>query len=411
MAIEHPSLSSSLHALPRAAWVLFFGTFLNKFGSFVIPFLTLYITRRGYPLSVAGLALGAYGCGNLIASILGGYLADRVGRRQTIVFSMFSGAVAMLLLSQARTLPAIFALAALAGLTGEMYRPASSALLADLVPAGQRVVAYSALRTAFNAGWAFGPAIAGLLAAHGYFWLFVGDAITSACFGVLAFFALPKGFSAGAAQAGWGQLARALRKDRVLSRVLFAAFTIAIVFFQPCSTFGLHLTHLGFSTATYGMILSLNGAIVVFCELPLTTITRRFPAPRVIALGYLCVGFGFALLGLARSIPELIVYMGVFTLGEMLAMPITSAYIADLAPPTMRGRYMGAYTLTWTMALVVGPAFGMSLLAAGPSFLWIACCMLGVLAAAIVLSGTTCSKAEIQSSPAAQLGFQISKSK
>ena len=382
----HPSLNSSLRALPRAAWVLFFGTLLNKFGSFVIPFLTLYITRRGYPLSAAGLALGAYGVGNLVASILGGYLADRLGRRQTIVLSMFSGAVAMMLLSQARTLPAIVALAVLAGLTGEMYRPASSALLADLVPAGQRVTAYSALRTAFNAGWAFGPAIAGFLAERGYFWLFAGDAATSVLYGILAFFALPKGSRAGIAHVSWGELARTLRSDRVLPRILAAAFTIAIVFFQASSTFGLHVTHLGYSAATYGAILSLNGAIVVFFELPLTTLTRKFPAPRVIALGFLLAGFGFALLGLATSIPAMVACMVVFTLGEMLSMPMASAYVADLAPPSMRGRYMGVYGLTWTVALVVGPALGMSLLAAGPSFLWLACGALGILAAALALS-------------------------
>lgn len=385
MATEHPTLISSLRALPRTAWVLFFGTFLNKFGTFVIPFLTLYLTRRGYPLSAAGIALGAYGGGNLVASILGGYLADRVGRRQTIVFSMFSGAGAMMLLSQARTLPSIFALAALAGLTGEMYRPASSALLADLVPAGQRVTAYSALRASFNAGWAFGPAIAGFLAEHGYFWLFAGDAFTSVLYGVVALFALPKGSRAGAAQASWGELFGALRQDRVLPRILASTFTIAIVFFQASSTLGLHITHLGFSAATYGAILSLNGAIVVLFELPLTTVTRRFPAPRVIAFGFLLAGFGFALLGLARTIPAMAACMAVFTLGEMLSMPMASAYVADLAPPSMRGRYMGAYGLTWTLALVVGPAFGMSLMTAGPNVLWLACAGLGILAAVFAL--------------------------
>ena len=381
----HPSLNASLRDLPRAAWVLFIGTFLNKFGSFVIPFLTLYVTGRGYPLSAAGFALGAYGVGNLAASILGGYLADRFGRRQTIVLSMFSGAAAMLLLSQARSLEAIFVMAALAGLTGELYRPASSALLADLVPAGQRVTAYSALRTAFNAGWAFGPAIAGFLAGRGYFWLFSGDAATSVLYGVFAFFLLPKGSRSGVAQVSWGELARALRRDRVLPRILASAFTIAIVFFQASSTFGLHVTQLGFSSATYGAILSLNGALVVFFELPLTTVTRRFPAPRVIALGFLLAGFGFALLGLATSVSAMVACMMVFTLGEMLSMPTASAYVADLAPASMRGRYMGVYGLTWTVALVVGPALGMSLLAAGPSALWVACAALGVLAAAFAL--------------------------
>lgn len=143
---------SSLRALPRPAWVLFFGMFLNKFGAFVVPFLTLYLTSRGHTVGEAGLAVGAYGVGTFTASLLGGHLADKIGRRKTIVLSMFSGAAMMLLLSQARSFPVIVVLTALTGLTNELYRPASSALLTDLVPSGQRVTAFAALRMAFNAG-------------------------------------------------------------------------------------------------------------------------------------------------------------------------------------------------------------------------------------------------------------------
>src|SRR5207342_1141219 len=103
---------------------------------------------------------------------------------------MLSVSVVMLCLAQARSLPMIVVFATLAGLTGELYRPASSALLADLVPAGQRVTAFAAYRLAFNAGWAFGPATAGLLAKKSFLWLFVGDAITSLLYGFVAWFAL-----------------------------------------------------------------------------------------------------------------------------------------------------------------------------------------------------------------------------
>ena len=183
---REPTLLASLRALPRPAWILCFGTFLNKFGAFVVPFLTLYLTSRGCTVGQAGLAISAYGVGNMAASLLGGHLADKLGPRKTIVLSMFSGAVVMMLLSQARSLPAIIALTALTGLTNEFYRPASTALLADLVPPGQRVTAFAALRMSFNAGFAFGPATAGFLAAFGYFWLFAGDAATSVLFGLVA---------------------------------------------------------------------------------------------------------------------------------------------------------------------------------------------------------------------------------
>src|SRR5438552_3786356 len=247
---SHPTLLASLRALPRPAWILFLGTFLNKFGTFVVPFLALYLTRRGYSMTDAGLAVGAYGVGVFLASGLGGHLADAIGRRKTIVLSMFSGAVAMMLLSQARSLTGIVFLTALTGLAGELYRPASSALLADLVPLGQRVPAFAAYRMAFNAGWAFGPATAGFLAERGFFWLFVGDAATSALFGLVALLALPVGVRGRQKESGWSDAIQVLRRDRQFHQVLAASFTDALVFFQLSSTFGLHVTNLGFSAAT-----------------------------------------------------------------------------------------------------------------------------------------------------------------
>jgi MFS family permease len=379
-----PTLLSSLRELPRPAWILCFGTFLNKFGAFVVPFLTLYLTSRGCTVGQAGLAISAYGVGNMAASVLGGHLADKLGRRKTIVLSMCSGAVVMMLLSQARSLPVIIALTALAGLTNEFYRPASTALLADLVPPAQRITAFATLRMAFNAGFAFGPATAGFLATLGYFWLFAGDATTSLLFGVVAWSALPRGAHSRQNNASWSEALGVLRRDRNLHQLLLANFTIALLFFQIASTFGLLVIHLGLSAATYGAIVSLNGVLVVCFELPIITITRRFPARRVMAAGYLLCGLGYSLNAFAHTIPALVGCMVLFTLGEMVMMPMSSAYLANLAPAHMRGRYMGVSGLTWALALIIGPAAGMKLFTAEPAAYWLACAVLGVFAAMII---------------------------
>jgi MFS family permease len=384
MHTTHPTLRASLRSLPKAAWVLFFGTFLNKFGGFVVPFLTLYLTKRGYGVAEAGAAISAYGAGTLTASLLGGYLADTIGRRKTIVLSMFSGAAAMFLLSQVRSLPWIILITALAGLTGELYRPASSALLTDLVPAGQRVTAFSAYRMAFNAGWAFGPATAGFLAQRGYFWLFAGDAATSALFGLVAWFALPETKPSSGRNADWREAIVVIKADWRFHQILIAALLVGLVFLQMFSSFSLRVTDLGFSGATYGALLSLNGLLVVCCELPLTTITRRFPARRVMALGYLLIGGGFALNGIVHNVPGLAACVVSFTFGEMIAIPVAAAYVADLSPVHMRGRYMGVYGLMWSIAMVAGPAAGMKLFAAGNGALWISCGAITVLAAIVV---------------------------
>jgi MFS family permease len=383
--IIEPSLLSRLRALPRPAWILFLGTFLNKFGTFVLPFLTLYLTQRGFTLNDAGLAISAYGVGALMASALGGHLADAIGRRKTIALSMFSVAAAMLLLSQSKSLPAIIAATWLAALTGELYRPASSALLADLVPPDLRVTAYAAYRMAFNAGFAFGPATAGFLAARGYFWLFAGDAATSVLFGLIALAALPRGLPRRREEGGWSDDVKALARDGKFLRVLCAAFFIALVFLQMSSTYSLHVTGLGFPAATYGLMLSLNGVLVVFCELPLTSLTRRFPSRVVMAAGYLLVGAGFSLNAFAHSVAALVACVVIFTCGEMVAMPVSSAYIADLAPAHLRGRYMGAYALTWSAALVIAPQMGLRIFDVSATALWLTCGALAVLAAAIIV--------------------------
>jgi len=392
-----PTLLGSLRALPRAAWVLFAGTFINRFGGFVVPFLTLYLTGQGYSVIAAGLAVSAYGVGNLLASLVGGHLADRLGRRETIVISMFCAAAAMLLLSQAHALSLIVALTFVTGLVSEAYRPAASALLTDLVPAGQRLTAFAALRVTFNAGFAFGPATAGLLAAYGYVWLFVGDALTSALFGLIALLALPRVIERSVnGHAKWREVLIVLRGDKRFQQLLLANFAVSLVFMQMASTFGLFVTGLGFSASTYGLIISLNGALIVLFELPLTTFTRRFPARKVMALGYALIGGGFALNYFAHSVPALVACMAVITLGEMLSLPMASAYIADLAPPHMRGRYMGVNGMTWALALIVGPAGGMKLFAFNPAAFWIGCGTLGILAAVVIAIPTDARSPESQ---------------
>jgi MFS family permease len=379
------NLIQNLRALPRPVWILFAGTFINRFGSFVIPFLAIYVRQRGFTEAEAGIALAAYGAGHLVASPFGGYLADRIGRRKTISISMFSSAVTMLLLSQANSLPEIAVLTAFTGLATELYRPASSALLTDLVPENARVTAFAAYRLALNAGFAFGPATAGFLIKHSFLWLFVGDAITSIGFGIVAWLALPHGVRASSQTAKWSEALKRMRGDRRLHKLALGQFAVALVFFQMVSTFGIHVTSLGFAPSTYGALISMNGVLIVGFELWITSFTRRFPASHVIALGYVLTGVGFALNGFAHALPMLVLVMIILTLGEMISMPVAAAYFAEGIPPEMRGRYMGVSALSWALGLTIGPSLGLKLHAENPNWLWGGAAAIGLLAAALVL--------------------------
>jgi MFS family permease len=378
-------LRSELRALPREAWILFFGTFLNRFGSFVHPFLVLYLGSKGYGAAAGGLALAAYGVGHGISSLIGGWLADRIGRRNSIAISMFSSAVAMLALSQAEAYWTIVGLATLAGIAAELYRPAASALLGDLTPVGNRVIAFATYRLAVNAGFAFGPATAGFLAAYSFTWLFVGDAITSVFFGVVALVALPHGLRSAEGSSGWMPALRHAAADRRFVGFLAASMISAIAFFQFESTFALHVIDAGFSAATYGALVSLNGFLIIFLELPIASMTRRTSRPRaVMALGYALVGVGFAVNIFAFSIPLMVLSVVIWTLGEMTNAPLGGAYVSDLAPPDLRGRYMGLWAITWSIGLTLGPAIGTVIYASSPTAVWILALACGLTAAAIM---------------------------
>lgn len=371
-----------LRALPRPTWIIFGGVFVNRFGSFVLPMLTLYLTKAGFSPFQAGLAVGAYGGGHLVASMLGGHLADRIGRRNTIAVSMFGSAIAMLALSQARAYVPIVIITFLAGCAAEMYRPASVALVTDLVPAENRVVAFGVYRFAVNLGFAAGPATAGFLADRSFLLAFLGDAVTSVAYGIIALALLPRGVTSAAKDESAGGAMKIIVRDRPFLLFLFATVCITLVEFQFVSTLALHITGHGYSAAVYGALISMNGALIVLFELAIINVVQRWHLLRAVATGYLLAGIGFALTGVAHTIPALAATVAIWTCGEMIGMPPASAFVAKLAPERFRGRYMGALSVAWSIGMLAGPPIGTLVFERNPAALWTACLLLGVISSA-----------------------------
>jgi MFS family permease len=401
MSQPRTTLREGIRSLPRPVWILCAGTFINRFGSFVAVFLVLYLRDRGYSIPESGLVVSFYGIGNVVAAAVGGWVADRFGRRNALALSMFGSAATLLLLSQAASLPLIIVLTTLAGLTGEMYRPAAAALITDLTPAGERIPAFALNRLAINAGFAAGPAVAGLLAEHSFFLLFLGDALTSVAFGVICLVALPEGVRVRRKDERRGEAIRTMVHDRLFLFFLISSVLGAFVYFQSQTTFPLHVKASGLSDADYGLLISLNGLAIVLLELPLVAITRRFPYRPVLALGSALVGLGFALNAVANDMPELAFAVLVWTLGEIVYAPVASAYVADIAPEHLRGRYQGAWGLTWGLAFVLAPALGAAIFAWSPDGLWLTCGLLGLLAALLLLEPRSQPDRRASAQPAA----------
>ncbi|MDP9194391.1 MAG: MFS transporter [Acidobacteriota bacterium] len=380
-----PTLLQNLRALPRPVWILFAGTFINRFGTFVMPFLAMYMTDEGFTATQAGLAVSSYGAGHIMASMIGGHLADRIGRRHTIALSMFSSAVAMMALSQARTFPQLVACAFVVGLVSEIYRPAATALIGDLVKPEQRIAAFGMYRFAINLGFAFGPATAGFLADRSFFFLFAGDAVTSFLYGIVAMIALPHGLRSAGKDEKPAEGLRVALRDRTFMFFLAATLCMTWIEFQLHSTFPIHIANLGYSKKTYGMLLSINGVMIVMFELLITAWTQRYRPQPLIALGYALTGIGFAMTGIAGNLPFLAFTVVIWTIGEMTYAPVTGAFVTGLAPARYRGRYMGLWGATWSAGMLLGPLIGTQIYAKSPTALWITCFVVGIVGAGLAM--------------------------
>jgi MFS family permease len=399
---EEYTLRRNIREMPGTAWFLTAGVFINRFGSFVVLFLALYLTRQlGFSAAQAGTAVAAYGVGEVLAGGLGGDLADRLGRRITIIGSMLLSSASLIALSQMEHYGAIVGTAFVVGLSSEMYRPASSALIADVVPEGQRVTTFAVLRLASNLGFACGSAAAAFLASHSFQLIFAADAASSALFALIAVLTLPTDRRQKEQGHGRRPGYRTMLKDRSFILVVLPAVLISFVYYQQLLGLPLRVREVGLSAADFGLLLTFNGALVVLLELPISSFTMRRDPRWMLAIGFLLVGIGFALTGSASTMPALLATVAIWSTGEMIGAPVSYAYVADLAPPELRGRYQGVFGLAWGSGAVSGPAIAGALLPEAATVFWPLLGVLGLASAAMVLGAKPSKRA-----PPSDAGFE-----
>lgn len=358
--------------LPRAVWIQAIAALVNRSGTMVLPFLSLYLTRQlGFEPARAGQILAFYGVGSVVASYAGGALSDRRGPVRVQIWSLVGAGFGFLFLAQARSPLAVVVAVFFASLLADSFRPAVMTGIATASGEETRTRSFALLRLAVNLGMAIGPAVGGYLAAHNYSWLFVGDALTGWAAAVVLWRSL-------------GRLER--REDLAKSRrggrspwrdgpflaFLGLMFVLACAFFQVFSTLPLYLRdHYGLVEQNIGTLLALNAVIIVVFEMVLLRTLERFTPLRVAAFGVLLIGLGLALMPLGSGTLFAAGTVVVWTVGEMLALPLTNAAVAHRADAASRGRYMGAYAVSFSFAFVVAPAVGTAVYQlAGPVVLW-----------------------------------------
>src|SRR5271156_3720073 len=418
-----------LKNLPREMWILSAATLVNRSGTMVLAFLVLYVTHTsGVTPARAAIALMVYGVVALLAMPLTGISSDRMGPLPIMKASLFLTGFLLLLFPLAKSYSAILLMTFAFAVLNESVRPASLSMVSDLVPPAQRKSAFALSRLAANLGMSVGPAIGGILAVYSFRWLFLVDGTTSILAGaVLALAPMRNLVRQKTHEPEWADAAdlgreieadsgtplaalhpaadlRAFRNPRMLY-FLAALIPVQLVFFQLTSTLPLFLVgYLHFPESVFGTIFTVNILLIVALEVPLNTATEHWTHRRTLMLGAFlyAVGFGsYALVGIAPfgRTAGLFAAVVIWTFGEMILMPGSSAYAAEIAPPERRGEYMGLYTMSFNIAFAVGPWMGASILGKwGATTMWSAAFVSGCIST-LLMSRIEPRKAPDQSQP------------
>lgn len=400
--------------LPRRAWILFAVNLVNSSGAMVLFFLSLYLTRKlGFTTARAGLALSLYGAGSLAGALAGGWLADRIGSIRVQKASLALCGVILIALGQARTaaaiLPLLFGMALFAG----MLYPANATSMSSICPAELRVKGFALNRLAGNLGATIGPAIGGVLALRDYRLLFWADGLTSLAAAAVfaALWREPRANGEGEGEAkgeGEGENAaeaigerpgqapdtersgvaaapaakpRSPWRDPPFLALLLIFLVWSAVFIQLFATFPLYMRNAyGLAENRIGQLFVVNTLIIVFLEMILMEKIRKYPLARMINLSFLLVGAGLGLLPLGRSFAFAAFCMAILTFGEMLSMPLATALIAGRADDANRGRYMGMFSFSFSLAFIIAPAAGTAIYDRfGDDMVWVVCAALCAL--------------------------------
>jgi MFS family permease len=389
---ELKRLQGVYHEYPGQFWILVAGSFIDRLGgALLFPFFTLYITRKfGVGMTTVGLIFVVFSSAGVVGSMLGGALTDRMGRKGMLLFGLVASALSSLVMGVISDIGLFFLVAVLVGLLAEAGGPAQQAMVADLLPEEKRAQGYGIIRVAFNLAVVIGPMIGGLLAAQSYMLLFVADAVTSLIMAVIVYLALKETRPTSTQEASQETVAQTFQgylhvlRDFAFVWFWVASALMALMYVQMNSTLAVFLrdSH-GITEQGFGYIMSLNAAMVVLFQFPLTRRLNQYRPLVVMAAGSLLCAIGFVMYGFVVAYLLFLGAMVVITLGEMFVIPTSQAIVSHLAPEDMRGRYMAAHGFSWVIPWAIGPLLaGLVMDNADPRWVWYWAGLAGLVAGA-----------------------------
>ncbi len=375
---------------PHDFWMMIVVNFIDRLGgSLLFPFFALYVTKKfNVGMTEVGVLFAIFFISGFIGAFPGGALTDRFGRKGIIIFSLIATSFSTLLMGFVNEFQFFLTVAFISGIFTDVGGPAYEAVFMDMLPEEKRASGFGIRRVAFNLAIVFGPMIGGFIAARSYLALFIIDAIVSAIVAFIVYMIIPETKPAAAEGKEQESTIQTFKGYlRVLKDGKFMAFTFVclltwLVYMNMNTTLGVFLRDQhGVPESGYGTLISINAAMVVLFQFPITRRIEKNPPMLMMALGTFFIASGLFLYGFISTFWFFAVAMAILTVGEMVTVPIANAVVANFSPEEMRGRYNFIYGNSWGIAFATGPYLaGLVMDNYNPNWLWYACGFIGMCA-------------------------------
>ncbi|WP_454802097.1 MDR family MFS transporter [Mucilaginibacter phyllosphaerae] len=374
--------------LARNNWYLSIVMFINRSGTMVVPYMTLYcINQLHFSVEQAGYVLALFGVGAILGSYIGGWLSDRIGFYDMQAVTLLLGGSMFIVLGYQHTFISMCIGSFVLSFFNEAFRPANSTAIAYYSAPQNKTRSYSLHRLATNLGWAFGAAIGGFIASVNYKLLFWVDGCTNIFAALILLRLIPRSTYIKPVKS----VIKSITSTSAYRDKPYLAFIVLVTLFNVCFYQFFIMepvfleTQWKFSLRFIGFLLALNGIVIALVELIMINyLEGRKPILIYIIYGVLITGSGFALLNLLPPGPAAgILIVLIVTLGEMMSMPFMNSFWTTRAGEHNRGQYAGLYAMSWSAAQVLAPALSGQVIALGGfSLLWYSLFALSVMVAA-----------------------------
>lgn len=367
----------SLGGLPSIFWWLWVSHFLYWSGRFTMVFLALFLTAHmGLSPASMGVHLAVYGLGGVLSVLCGGAIADAVGRRPALLGSLLFSAVLTVVLAVTSAGPVLPLVLFVLGLVSFATKPVFETFIADVVEPHDRHRAYSLNYIAINCGFIVAPQAAALLVEQSWAMMMLVESAVLVVVCVLVLVSVPSDRRTAVKESERlpNRGLRIVFADRLFMAFVITNLAFMVVLMQNTLSLPIFMADEGYSTRAFAWLLTLNGLILIALQIPVSTRVLRYRASTTLVVATVLMALGYAIYPFADAWWILAVGVTVWTLGELINMP-TAAWLASrFAPAEYRGRYLGVFALTSSLAFLVGPLVsGVLLDVAGPQALWWVC--------------------------------------